>query len=137
VARLAVSNARAAQWGRRLSRVDLPTLRAALWAMLALRRARRDLARHGLDGARVSPPPALPARARRGVLAVIRRRPSTCLERALVLQRWEAAHGGPSDVVIGVPAPTGEFVAHAWLESMPDGLAAGYHELLRIPAPVD
>jgi hypothetical protein len=39
--------------------------------------------------------------------------------------------------VIGVPAPRGDFVAHAWLDSMPDGLAAGYHELLRIPAPVD
>jgi transglutaminase superfamily protein len=120
-----------------VERLDVPTLRAAAWAVLALRRTRRDLARHGLDGARVSPPPSLPPHARRGVLAVIRRRPSTCLERALVLQRWEAAHGGASDVVIGVPAPRGDFVAHAWLESMPDGLAAGYHELVRIPAPVE
>ena len=134
MARLAVSHARAAQLRRRL---DVPTLRAAAWAALALRRTRRELARNGLDAARVSPPPSLPAHARRGVLAVIRRRPSTCLERALVLQRWEAAHGGPSDVVIGVPGPSGDFVAHAWLESMPDGLAAGYHELVRIPAPVD
>jgi len=122
---------------RAVAPVDLPTLRAAAWAIVALRRTRRDLVRLGLDGARVSPPPSLPPHARRGVLAVIRRRPTTCLERALVLQRWEAAHGGPSDVVIGVPGPGPGFVAHAWLESMPDGLAAGYHELLRIPAPVD
>jgi hypothetical protein len=108
-----------------------------VWATRALRLAKRDLSRHGLEGARVVAPPTLAAHARRGVLAVIRRRPSTCLERALVLQRWEAAHGAGADVVIGVPGRGGEFVAHAWLETMPDALAPGYHELLRIPAPVD
>jgi hypothetical protein len=121
----------------RIARVDLPTLRAAAWAVRALRSTRRDLRRHGLDGARVAPPPRLPAGARRGVFAVIRRKPNSCLERALVLQRWEAAHGAPSDVVIGIPGRGGDFVAHAWLESMPDGQAAGYHEIHRIPAPVD
>ena len=65
----------------------------------------RDLASHGLDGTHVLPPPRLPAGARRGVMAILRRRPSTCLERALVLQRWDAAHGAASDVVIGVPRP--------------------------------
>jgi hypothetical protein len=70
-------------------------------------------------------------------MAVLRRRPSTCLERALVLQRWEAAHGAGADVVIGVPRHSEDFVAHAWLDGMPDGQAAHYHELLRIPAPVD
>jgi len=118
-------------------RVDLPSLRAAVWAWRSLRRAERDLARNGLEGAHVAPPPALPASARRGVLAILRRRPSTCLERALVLQRWEAAHGAGSDVVIGVPGHTEDFVAHAWLESMPDAQASQYHELMRIPAPVD
>jgi Transglutaminase-like superfamily len=118
-------------------RVDLPTLRAAAWTLRALRSARRDLRRQGLEGTRVGPPPRLPAAARRGVFAVLRRKPNSCLERALVLQRWEAAHGAASDVVIGVPAPGGDFVAHAWLESMPDGQAAGYHEIHRIPAPAD
>jgi Transglutaminase-like superfamily len=117
------------------SRLDLASLRAAAWAVRALRRTRRDLARRGLEGARVSPPPALPAHARRGVLAVISRRPNTCLERALVLQRWEAAHGDAADVIIGVRGR--DFVAHAWLESMPDGPASRYQELHRIPAPVD
>jgi Transglutaminase-like superfamily len=120
-----------------VARLDLPTLRAALWTVRALRRAKRELARRGLEGTRVPAPPTLPAGARRGVLAILRRKESTCLERALVLQRWEAAHGASADVVIGVPAPGGDFVAHAWLESMPDGLAAGYHELHRIPAPAD
>jgi hypothetical protein len=122
---------------RRLARLDVPTLRAALWAFWALRLTKRDLARRGLEGARVPAPPALPGSAGRGVMAILRRRPSTCLERALVLQRWEAAHGAASDVVIGVPGPGGDFVAHAWLDSMPDGQAAAYHEIHRIPAPAD
>ena len=117
--------------------LDLPTLRAAAWAWRALRRTKRELARHGLEGTQVIAPPPLPAHARRGVLAVIRRRPNTCLERALVLQRWEAAHGAGADVVIGVPGPGENFIAHAWLETMPDGRTDAFHELLRIPAPVD
>jgi hypothetical protein len=119
------------------SRVDLPTLRAALWTVRALRAARRDLARHGLDGAKVVSPPRLPASARRGVFAVLRRQPNSCLERALVLQRWEASHGAGADVVIGVPGLGDDFVAHAWLETMPDGPADAFHEIHRIPAPVD
>jgi hypothetical protein len=116
-------------------RIDVPTLRAALWAARALRSARRDLRRNGLAGAHVDAPPALPAEAVRGVRAIIRRRPATCLERALVLQRWQAAHGAPADVVNGVRAPGEDFIAHAWLETMPDGPAGSYRELLRIPAP--
>jgi transglutaminase superfamily protein len=118
-------------------RLDVPTLRAALWTATSLRKAKRELASRGLDGAHVSPPPPLPAHARRGVMAVIRRKPNTCLERALVLQRWEASHGAPSDVVIGVPGRGDDFVAHAWLDHMPDGQAAAYHEIHRIPAPID
>jgi hypothetical protein len=97
---------------------------------------RRGLARDGLDGAHVKPPPRLPASARRGVFAAMRRRESTCLERALVLQRWEAAQGAPSDVIIAVGKPTDAFGAHAWLESLPDGDIQAYAELMRLPAPV-
>jgi hypothetical protein len=110
-------------------------LRAAAWAFVALRRARRDLAARGLEGARVAPSPRLPASARAGVLAVVRRRPSTCLERALVLQRWETDHGAGGDVVIGVTGPGDGFVAHAWLETMPDGPPGAFHEILRLQAP--
>jgi transglutaminase superfamily protein len=119
------------------ARLDLATLRAALWTARALRSTKRELAERGLEGTHVTPPPPLPTHARRGVMVVIRRRPNTCLERALVLQRWEAAHGSSSDVVIGVPGRGDDFIAHAWLEHMPDGQAAAYHEIHRIPAPVD
>jgi len=118
-------------------RVDLPTARAALWAVRALRRTRRELAASGLEGARVAPPPPLPADARRGVLAVLRRQPNSCLERALVLQRWDASHGAGADVVIGVQGPGEGFEAHAWLESMPDRPSATFREIHRLPAPAE
>jgi Transglutaminase-like superfamily len=128
--RLALSRA------RRLARLLTPSnVRAAAWAFVALRRARRDLAAEGLDGARVGRPPRLPASARAGVLAVVRRGPSTCLERALVLQRWEAEHGAGGDVIIGVRGPGDGFRAHAWLETMPDGPPGTFEEILRLPAP--
>ena len=110
-------------------------LRAAAWAFLALRRTRRSLAAHGLQGARVAPPPRLPDSAGAGVLAVARRWPATCLERALVLQRWEAEHGGPADVVIGVRGAVDDFRAHAWLETMPDAPPGAFEVIHRLPAP--
>ena len=121
---------------RKLFALSAPSsLRAATWALLALRRARRDLAARGLEGVWVASPPRLPASARVGVLAVVRRRPSTCLERALVLQRWEVDHGAPSDVIIGVRGASDNFQAHAWLEAMPDAGPHAFHEILRLPAP--
>jgi hypothetical protein len=117
----------------RLLRPD--TVRAALWAVVALRRARRDLARDGLQGAHVAPPPRLPASAGAGVFAVVRRKPSTCLEKALVLQRWEADHGAAADVIIGVQGAH-DFRAHAWLETMPDAPDGSFQEIMRLPAPV-
>jgi hypothetical protein len=128
--RLALSRA------RRIVPLLAPSnLRAAAWALVALRRTGRELAAHGLDGARVAPPPMLPASARPGVLAVVRRRPSTCLERALVLQRWDADHDSGSDVIIGVRGPRDGFRAHAWLESMPDGPPGTFQEIFRLHAP--
>lgn len=112
---------------------DLPTLRAALWALLALRRTRRALKRDRVTDVRVLPPPALPTSAGRGVRAVIRRSDPTCLERALVLQAWNVAHGEPRDVVIGVNGTGEDFAAHAWLDGEPDGHGQ-YHELMRVPA---
>jgi hypothetical protein len=113
--------------------MDVPTLRAALWTALALVRIRRSLRRHGLAGAGVVAPPPLPTHARRGVLALLRRSPATCLERALILQRWDAAHGALKDVVIGVTSPA-DFRAHAWLESEPDAPGGAYQEIHRLPA---
>jgi Transglutaminase-like superfamily len=131
-----VGPSQAVSRARRIAPLLAPSnLRAAAWALVALRRTRRDLAALGLDGARVAPSPSLPASARAGVLAVVRRRPSTCLERALVLQRWDADHGARGDVIIGVRGPRDGFRAHAWLETMPDGPPGAFQEILRLPAP--
>lgn len=109
-------------------------VRAALWALLALRAARRRLPKDGLR-TRAPAPPALPRGAGRGVHAVLRRQESTCLERALVLQRWLLAHGCRRDIVIGVRPGGDRLDAHAWLDfEAADPHVAAYRELTRIGA---
>ena len=108
-------------------------LRAAWWAYRCLCNARRRLAAGHMD-VRVAPP-ALPASAVRGVEAVLRRAQPSCLEAALVRQRWLEAHGVLCDVVIGVTAPSEGFRAHAWLEDPNEsGARQPWHELARLAA---
>jgi hypothetical protein len=118
----------------RRHRIDISTLRAALWTLTAVRQTRRTLRRGGVRSVQLSWPPQLPATAGRGVRGVLTRSRATCLERSLVLQRWELAQGRPRAVIIGVRAPGAAFTAHAWLDGAPDRLACGFHELMRIPA---
>ena len=113
--------------------LDVPTLRAAAWAVRALRQTRRELRAGALRQIDVLAPPSLPEAAGRGVGFVLRRVNPTCLERALVLQRWLSAHRRPTDVIIGVARPNGAYRAHAWLEGEPAG-ETPYEELTRIPA---
>ena len=117
----------------KLGSLTVPNLRAAWWTHRALRSVRADLKTKGLDYAPAPAPPQVPDDARRGVLAVLRRQPSTCLERALVLQRWHAAHGHARDVIIAVKGPTVDFAAHAWLDGEPDGDVSRFAELMRLP----
>jgi hypothetical protein len=113
---------------------DIATLRAAVWTYRALRQVRSGLKKDGLSFEGAPEPPALPASAARGVDAVLRRQPNTCLERAIVLQRWHQAQGNPRDVVIAVRGAPRDFAAHAWLDGEPDRLAPAYAELMRLPA---
>lgn len=115
-------------------KLDSASLRAAWWAMLALRKTRRALRRDRVTEVVVGTPPVLPDRAARGVRAVLRRSDPTCLERALVLQAWETAHGGSRDVIIGVRGSGDALAAHAWLEGEHNGDLGAYEELLRVPA---
>jgi hypothetical protein len=66
------------------------------------------------------------------VEALLRRHPNTCLEGALVRQRWLAAQGDPRTIVIGVTAPSKGFVAHAWLAGDEDPSVGWYRELTRL-----
>jgi hypothetical protein len=111
---------------------DVPTLRAALWTFRALRKTKRDLKRHGYPNVELTDPPKLPRHAWRGVNAVMRREPHTCLERAIVLQRWFNAHGIQRAIVIGVTGAA-DFRAHAWLEG--ERTSPEFVELTRLPAP--
>jgi hypothetical protein len=116
-----------------LRSLDVATLRAAWWTHRALRRVHDDLRRNGLEYAGAPEPPPLPTRAGRGVHAVLRRQQSTCLERALVLQRWVSAHGEDRDVIVAVRGPSLDFAAHAWLDGAPDAEASAFHEIMRLP----
>jgi hypothetical protein len=104
----------------------------ASWACVAVLFVRHGLRARAL-AAWAPPPPLTGPGAARGVQAVIHRLEPTCLERALVLQRWLAASGDRRDVVIGVrrDVPDG-FAAHAWLVGEALG-ADGYVELERLP----
>ena len=69
-------------------------------------------------------------------MGALNRLKPTCLERALVLQAWLAAHGAPRDVIIGIP-PTGirSGPAHAWVDGTDQVSPLGYLELHRLPPP--
>jgi hypothetical protein len=116
-------------------RVDPATLRAAWWALGALRDARRQLEAGLLTDVVVPTPPALPAHAARGVRGLLRLAPATCLERAVVLQRWHLSQGTKVDVVIGVDRAGGRFRAHAWLAQDRTAVSGGFQEIARLPAP--
>lgn len=132
-----------AQWGgyRRTpltGRLSPATWRAAWWAARSVRSARTALRADGVRAV-VAAPPALPAGARRGVDAVLRRLEPTCLERCLVLQAWLAAHRVPCEVVVGIAAGAAGAAgvrAHAWLDvEAHDAVARRYREIHRLSPP--
>jgi hypothetical protein len=106
--------------------------RAALWTWRALRAARAQLRAGAVRDVRLPAPPAVDPRAARAVRGVLSREAPTCLERALVLQRWLAAHGVEREVVVGTSGTGSAFAAHAWLdgESLPPGRS--FVELIRL-----
>ena len=74
-----------------LMRSRIPALRAGVLVAQSASHAAGSSAGAGSSTSSVPPPPRGPACAVRGVLAALRRWPTSCLERALVLQRWHAA----------------------------------------------
>lgn len=116
-------------------------LRAALWAWRAHNRLRGDrVAPVVTQPPDLPPPPRVADGARDGAQAALALLGATCLRQAVVLQRWDAAHGRPRDLVIGVTAPGGRapgeegFRAHAWLDGDDPCHAAGFAELTRVAA---
>jgi Transglutaminase-like superfamily len=112
-------------------RMSVADLRAASWTLRAVVTARHQLRTRALRDVRLPRPPAVDDPAVRAVHAVLRRKPASCLERALVLQCWHSAHGRPQDVVIGIAGVRSEFRAHAWLGENPQE-GTGFRELARV-----
>lgn len=94
----------------------------------------RDLKGDGLDALdRIPCAPMVTDEHRAIVSAVLRLMGATCLVRSAVLQRWDADHGHPRSLLIGVTRRDQIFAAHAWLEGE---RAPGYFvELHRRAAP--
>jgi len=109
-------------------------LRAALWALRALRVAKKELRAGRWDAAKLPPVPGVPHASLRAVESVLRRSGAACLPAAIVRQAWFSAHGSKRDLVVGVTAPSRGFEAHAWLEGDPPCHAERFEEFLRRPA---
>lgn len=109
-------------------------VRAASWTIRSASSARRQLKRGVPPDALTLPSvPKLSSEATVVVRRVTRLFDNTCLERALVLQRWYAAHGQAKPIYVGVTAPLTGFRAHAWLEGEESGQES-FTELLKIEA---
>jgi hypothetical protein len=109
-------------------------LRAAWWAVFALRKLRGEISERGLE-AQVTGPPELAPEGLRGVEAALRRRHATCLERSLILQRWLMAHGATHEVLIGVSGGADRIEAHAWIDGYdPEAQEEGFRVLTHVTA---
>lgn len=87
------------------------------WAGRAWWRVHREIRIRPLAQVVVpAPPTGEPGRGRRSVQVAVRLLRASCLERALVLQRWDEAGNRPRDVVVGVCLDGGRMRAHAWLD---------------------
>lgn len=103
------------------------------WAHGVLGNARRQLSSGQLSQLALNRAPARRSSGGAwGVRMLLRVRPHSCLERALIWQHWLAGQGVMRAVVIGVGRPDGNFIAHAWVEGEEDDLARGLHELARL-----
>jgi hypothetical protein len=107
--------------------------RAAWWTWRTLRAARVQLRSGIVREIRLPGAPPVAGSAARAVrVALAAQRPS-CLERAIVLQRWLAGQGIQRDVVVGTEGHvTADFTAHAWLDGEPQPPERHYVELLRL-----
>ena len=109
-------------------------VRAASWTIRSANSARKQL-RRGIPPDAIELPRVPVLRPEAGIIIrrITRLFGNTCLERAVVLQRWYVAHGQPKPIYVGVTAPLTGFKAHAWLEGEKSGQDS-FTELLKFEA---
>lgn len=118
-------------------RADLDTLAVARWTWRAHRSSREQLRTDdGLRTLQLPPPPFVRPVDRAATQLVLRARRATCLEKAVTLQRFDAAAGRPRTLVVGVTSPRAGFRAHAWLDGDPQS-DPDLQEILRQEAPTE
>jgi hypothetical protein len=114
-------------------RPDMADVRAAVWTWRAVRSGRAQLRDGAVRDVRLAAPPQVARSAIRALRLVFWLQRPSCLERALVLQRWLAGQGIPRDVVVGTEGGASRgFAAHAWLEGEPQPPGRRYVEILRL-----
>jgi Transglutaminase-like superfamily len=102
-----------------------------VWALRALRVAKKELRGGRWESIGLPRVPNVPHSSMRAVDSVLGRTGATCLPKAILRQAWFAAHGSNRDLVVGVTAPSRGFEAHAWLEGDPPCHAERFEEFLR------
>ncbi len=90
--------------------------RTLLWSVRMVGRVRKQLPQRPFSEVVLSTPPALDVRSRSAMNAGLRLRRASCLERALLRQRFDAANGVQRTLIIAVTSPADGFRAHSWLE---------------------
>jgi hypothetical protein len=114
-------------------RPDSADVRAAWWTWRALRAARPQLRDGAIRDVRLAAPPPIAGSAVRALRLVFALQRPSCLERALVLQRWLVGQGIARDVIVGTEGGASRrFTAHAWLEGEPQPPGRRYVEILRL-----
>ena len=114
--------------------IDLRTARGALWTLQSRVAVRKQLRLSGVRDVQLPRPPSARPKDRRVTVLLLRSVTATCLERSLVLQRFDASAGVPRALIIGVTAPQRGFRAHAWLEG--EHADAELKEIVRHETPV-
>lgn len=112
-------------------RSPVTSARVAWWTWSEARRLGGSFRRDGIRAVETIPrPPAAAGSHRPTVSAILELAGATCLVRAAILQRWDAAHDRQRPLVVGVRRGSeGDFAAHAWLDGDPG--ADGFVELHR------
>lgn len=120
---------------RGFAAMDARSLRSAVWALRSLNRSRRQLRTGGVAAVDLTSPASVRALDRRVLLAVLRVHRASCLERSVVLQRFDSSAGRRRVLIVAVTKPGADFRAHAWLEGERQ-LDPALREIARFAAPV-